>query len=162
GVELDFLTMTGNVPLLERSGVVARAYGVDTSSAVRFVCTFFAALRIVRARRYDTVLDFEQFVKISSILGFFSGARERIGFNTDGQRRGFMYTRRVVYTDSDHMSGIFARLTRPLGVEGPLPDVRLPLADAERRGARAFLVEAGAGPAPLPAVARPLRRGLQL
>jgi ADP-heptose:LPS heptosyltransferase len=151
-VEIDFLTMPGNVPLLERSGVVRRAFAVDTSTVGRFLSTLWAALGRVRTRGYDTVLDFEQFVKISSILGFFSGARERIGFNTDGQRRGFMYTRRVVYTDSDHMSAIFARLTRPLGVGGPLPDVRLPIEDGERRAARAFLAESGVGPDHFPVV----------
>lgn len=160
GVEIDFLTMPGNVPLLARSGVVTHAYGVDTTTAVRFVRTLWAALRTVRGRGYDTVLDFEQFVKISSIIGFFSGAHERIGFNTDGQRRGFMYTRRVVYTDSDHMSGIFARLTRPLGVGVPLPDVRFPLADAERHHARAFLAEHGVAADHFPVVAIHLGIGM--
>jgi ADP-heptose:LPS heptosyltransferase len=160
GVEIDFLTMPGNVPLLERSGVVTRAYAIDTSSAGRFLRTLWATLRTVRGRGYDTVLDFEQFVKISSILAFCSGAHERIGFNTDGQRRGFMYTRRVVYTDSDHMSAIFARLTRPLGVEGPLPEVHLPLTDAERRAAREFLAEAGVAPDHFPVVAVHLGIGM--
>jgi ADP-heptose:LPS heptosyltransferase len=160
GVEIDFLTMPGNVPLLERSGVVTHAYAVDTATVGRFLATLWAAFRTVRRRRYDTVLDFEQFVKISSIIGVLSGARERVGFNTDGQRRGFMYTRRVVYTDSDHMSAIFARLTRPLGVEGPLPEVRLPLQDAERRAARAFLAEARVAPDHFPVVAVHLGIGM--
>ncbi len=159
-VEIDFLTMPGNVALLERSGVVRRAFAVDTSTIGRFVATMWTTLGRVRRRGYDTVLDFEQFVKISSIIGFFSGAHERIGFNTDGQRRGFMYTRRVVYTDSDHMSAIFARLTRPLGVDGPLPEVRLPLADAERRAARAFLADAGLAPDHFPLVAVHLGIGM--
>jgi ADP-heptose:LPS heptosyltransferase len=160
GVEIDFLTMPGNVPLLERSGVVTKAYAVDTKTVGRFVETMWAAIRTVRERRYDVVLDFEQFVKISSIIGFLSGAHERIGFNTDGQRRGFMYTRRVVYTDSDHMSAIFARLTRPLGVESRLPEVRFPLRDDERRAARAFLAEAGVAPDHFPVVAVHLGIGM--
>ncbi|HXJ37448.1 MAG TPA: glycosyltransferase family 9 protein [Candidatus Eisenbacteria bacterium] len=160
GVEIDFLTMPGNVALLERSGVVTAAYAVDTASLGRFLSTLWAAFLNVRARRYDTVLDFEQFVKISSIIAFLSGARERIGFNTDGQRRGFTYTRRVVYTDSDHMSAIFARLTRPLGVTGPLPECRLPLADAERAKARDFLAKAGVAPDHFPIVAIHLGIGM--
>ena len=160
GVEIDFLTMPGNVALLERSGVVRRAYAVDTSTVGRFVATMWKTLGRVRRHGYDTVLDFEQFVKVSTVIAFLSGARERIGFNTDGQRRGFMYTRRVVYTDSDHMSAIFARLTRPLGVKGPLPEVRLPLADAERRAARAFLADAGVAPDHFPLVAVHLGIGM--
>ena len=56
------------------------------------------------------------FVKISAIIAYWTGAPERIGFNTDGQRRGWLYTKRVVYTDSQHMSGIFGRLLLPLGL----------------------------------------------
>ena len=74
GVEIDFLTMPGNVLLLERSGVVTHAFAVDTKTVGRFAATLWAVLGTVRRRGYDTVLDFEQFVKISSIIGFFSGA----------------------------------------------------------------------------------------
>jgi heptosyltransferase I len=160
GVEIDFLTLPGNVSLLERSGVCTRVLSVDVSSAGRFVSSFLAMLRDVRARRYDTVLDFEQFVKVSTVIAYLSGARERIGFNTDGQRRGFAYTTRVVYTDSDHMTGIFARLTRPLGVEGPLPDVLLALTDDERRKAREFLASHGVQPGHVPVVAMHLGIGM--
>jgi hypothetical protein len=158
-VEIDFLTMTGNVPLLERSGLVRRTLGVDTGALGPFVRTMTAAIVAVRSRGYDTVLDFEQFVKISTILAFLSGARERIGFNTDGQRRGFLYTKRVVYTDSDHMSAIFARLLGPLGIAGDLPAVGFPLRTAERERARAFLAGAGVPPEHFPLVAMHLGIG---
>lgn len=151
--EVDFLTMQGNVELLERSGVVTRAVGVDTSTIGRFVGSMWRMLGFVRARGYDTVVDFEQFVKVSTVLAYLSGARERIGFNTDGQRRGFAYTTRVVYTDSEHMRDIYARLTRPLDVTGPLPTVRLSLRPEERAKAGAFLAEAGVGAGHFPVVA---------
>ena len=151
-VEIDFLTLGSNVTLLERSGVVNRALGVDVSSLTRFAVSLVRALRDVRARAYDTVLDFEQFVKISSLIGYVSGARERVGFNTDGQRRGFMYTTRVVYTDSQHMSEIFARLTHPLGVVDGLRPVTLSLRDEERRRVGDFLVAQGVEPGHFPLV----------
>jgi len=160
GVEIDFMTLIGNASLLERSGVVTRVLPVDVGSVGRFARSFLDTMRTVRARRYDTVLDFEQFVKISTVIGFLSGARERIGFNTDGQRRGFMYTKRVVYTDSDHMTGIFARLTRALDVNGKLPDVTLPLTDAERTKAREFLAQQGVAPGHFPVVAMHLGIGM--
>ena len=80
-----------------------------------------------RRRRYDLVLDFEQFIKLSTVLAFLTGAPRRIGFNTDGQGRGSLYTTRVVYRDGDHMSQVFLRLLRPLGVElSPEPlDIRI-------------------------------------
>jgi len=141
--ELDFLTMVGNLDLLERSQTVTHTLGVDTSSLGSFVRSMATALRFIRQRQYDSVLDFEQFIKISTIIAFLSGARERIGFNTDGQRRGFMYTRRVVYTDSDHQSAIFARLTHALGVTDSLPAVTLRLETSERQRVRDFLAQVG-------------------
>jgi len=153
GAEIDFLTLDSNVPLLERTGAVTRALGVDVGSVRRFSVSLISALRTVRASEYDTLLDFEQFVKISSLIGYVSGARERVGFNTDGQRRGFMYTTRVVYTDSQHMSEIFARLTHPLGVMDGLKPVTLRLRDEERQRVRDFLAAAGVEPGRFPVVA---------
>ncbi len=158
--EVDFLTLVGNVALLERSGAVTRAIGVDVGGVARFVRSLVAVLRLVRRRRYDTVVDFEQFVKVSTVIGVLSGARERIGFNTDGQRRGFMYTRRVVYTDSEHMSVLFARLLRPLDVSGELPPVTLRLERAERERVQDFLSAAGVAAERFPLVAIHLGIGM--
>ena len=141
--EVDFLTLAGNVPLLERSGTVTRALGVDVGTLPRFLSSLAGALREVRRRRYDSVIDFEQFVKISAVIGFLTGARERIGFNTDGQRRGFLYTTRVVYTDSEHTSALFARLLRPFGITGALPPASLRVEATERQRVRDFLAGAG-------------------
>ncbi len=150
--EIDFLTLAGNAGLFERSGLVSRVHTVDTSSARRFLGSLWRTVQELRARRYDVVLDFEQFVKISTILAWTSGTPERIGFNTDGQRRGFLYTTRVVYTDSDHMSAIYARLLRPLGINGPLPSTMLTLSARDRTAPEAFLREAGVAPSHFPLV----------
>ncbi|HYY06304.1 MAG TPA: glycosyltransferase family 9 protein, partial [Candidatus Limnocylindria bacterium] len=125
GAELDFLTLEENCTLLERSGLVSNALGVTMRGFGPFLRSLWQAMRRVRARRYDLVVDFEQFVKLSAIVAFLSGAPERIGFNTDGQRRGWLFTSRVVYTDSEHMSRIFMRLLKPLGIVDPHRRVHL-------------------------------------
>src|SRR2546425_2339295 len=158
--ELDFLTLSGNVPLLERSGALTRVRALDVAGLRPFLRTFAAELGAIRRRGYDTVLDFEQFVKVSTVIAFLSGARERIGFNTDGQRRGFLYTTRVVYTDSDHMSAISARLVRPLGLTGELPPASLTIREEERQKVRTFLIDAGVAPSHFPLVAIHLGIGM--
>src|SRR5437867_1349765 len=160
GAEIDFLTLSGNVPLLERSGVLTRVRALDVAGVAPFLRSLAVELGAIRRRGYDTVLDFEQFVKISTIIAFLSGARERVGFNTDGQRRGFLYTTRVVYTDSDHMSAIFARLIRPLDVTGELPAPTLQLRDQERQKVRALLAREGVTPDRFPLVAMHLGIGM--
>lgn len=158
--EVDFMTMPGNTALLERSGLVRRAIAVDSTSLGRFLRSFTSAMREVRGRRYDAVLDFEQFVKISCIIGFLSGTGVRVGFNTDGQRRGFTYSTRVVYTDSDHTTDIFARLLRPFGITGPLPTPTLPLGTDDRAAARDFLAASGLAPDHTPLVVLHLGMGM--
>jgi len=150
--ELDFATLPGNVAVLERAGLVTRVLTVDVSGVLGFVRSLAALVVTLRRRGYDTVVDFEQFVKVSTVLGFLTGAEERIGFNTDGQRRGFLYTTRVVYTDSEHTSELFARLLRPFGISGPLPRVGLRIEDSERQRVDEVLREAKVSPGHFPVV----------
>ena len=121
GAEIDFLTLEGNRSLLEASGLTTNVLTARLDSPLLFLRGVVSALMTARARHYDVVIDFEQFIKISAIFAYCTGTPERIGFNTDGQNRAWLYTTRVVYTDSEHMSGIFRRVLRPLGIR---PDPR--------------------------------------
>jgi len=145
-VEIDFLTLPGNEALLEQSGLMARVLTVEVATFPRFARAVARLVQALRARGYDTVLDFEQFLKVSGIFGFLSGAPELIGFDTEGQHRGWLYTTRVVSTDSVHTRDLFLRLAAPLGVpSGAAPAWRLPVADADRARVRALLPSGGAG-----------------
>jgi ADP-heptose:LPS heptosyltransferase len=147
-VEIDFLTLPGNAPLLARSGLVDRILTVDLASFPRFVQSAMALLADLRGRGYDTVLDFEQFLKVSGIFAFCTGAPELIGFDTEGQRRGWLYTTRVVSTDSQHTQDIFLRLAAPLGVRaGRAAPWTLPVTADDRARVQQLLDDAGrAGP----------------
>jgi ADP-heptose:LPS heptosyltransferase len=150
--EIDFLTLVDNEQVLRRSGLVRRTIGIQIGDFQAFFRSVWDALRTVRTRRYDLVIDFEQFVKFSAIIAFASGAPDRIGFNTDGQRRGWLYTVRVVYTDSEHMSRIFLRVVRPLGVGGSPGRIELATEEAERDRVDEFLAEHGVEPGRFPII----------
>jgi heptosyltransferase-3 len=139
-VAIDFLTLPGNVALLRQSGLVSEARTVDVSGMGAFLASVLALVRDLREARYDTVLDFEQFMKLSGIFAFLTGAPVRVGFNTDGQARGWLYTHRIAYADTDHMADIFMRLLLPFErAIYPAPRVRLPVAPEARERARALL-----------------------
>ena len=105
-VEIDFLTLPGNRPLLDQSGLVARTLTVEVESFPDFLRSVLKLLAGLRSG-YDAVLDFEQFMKLSGIFAFLTRAPCRVGFNTEGQARGWLYTHRVAYADTDHMADIF-------------------------------------------------------
>ncbi|MBW2274618.1 MAG: glycosyltransferase family 9 protein [Deltaproteobacteria bacterium] len=142
-VEVDFLTLPENRSLLELSGLVRRVLAVDTTSYGSLAGSLLKNLRDIITRRYDVVIDFEQFVKLSAIIAFLSGAPHRFGFNTDGQRRGWLYTTRIVYTDSEHMSQTFMRLLRPLQIDTSPGEVTFATGPESETAVQALLDEHG-------------------
>jgi ADP-heptose:LPS heptosyltransferase len=142
-VEVDFLTLPENRSLLELSGLVHRVLAVDTSSYGSLAKSLLVNIRDIITRRYDVVIDFEQFVKLSAIIAFLSGAPHRFGFNTDGQRRGWLYTTRIVYTDSEHMSQTFMRLLRPLQIDTSPGEINFATGPEAEEAVQALLDEHG-------------------
>jgi ADP-heptose:LPS heptosyltransferase len=149
-VEIDVLTLPGNASLLEQSRVVRRVLTTDVTTTARFAGSVWRLFTELGRGGYDVVLDFEQFLKVSGIFAFLTRARRRVGLNTEGQHRAWLYTTRIAYTDSEHTVDVFRRLSAPFGVEGARPrSWRLPIPDAAAQTARARLAAAG-----LPAAAR--------
>jgi heptosyltransferase I len=150
GVEVDFLTLPANAAFLAGTGLVRRVITVEVDTLPAFARGVARLLRDLRAGGYDTVLDFEQFLKISGIFAFWTGAPERIGFDTEGQHRGALYTTRVVSTDSAHTTDMFLRLVAPLGAPAARgPAVTLPVAPADREQVAALLAAEAPGTGPL-------------
>lgn len=141
--EIDFLTLDGNRSLLEASGLTTNVVTAGLGSSFEFIAGVWRAIRFTRSRRYDAVIDFEQFIKISAIVAYCTGARHRVGFNTDGQNRAWLYTTRVVYTDSEHMSGIFRRVLRPFGIGPSERPVRMRIAPADSEAVANMLAAGG-------------------
>jgi ADP-heptose:LPS heptosyltransferase len=153
GVELHFLSLEENRSLLERSGLVDRVWSVNGDGYARIFLDLFRVFVAIRRARYDLVLDFEQFIKLSTIITWLTGAPHRFGFNTDGQGRGGLYTTRVVYRDGDHMSQVFMRLLRPLGVERSTESLELRIDAEEVAAVDRFLAASGIGAGRHPLVA---------
>jgi ADP-heptose:LPS heptosyltransferase len=151
--EIDFLTLRENRDLAQRSGLIDRVLPLRIDGYRQLAGSLSKIFRSLRQRRYDLVIDFEQFIKLSTIIAFASGARDRIGFNTDGQRRGWLYTTRVVYTDSEHMSRIFARLLRPLEIDTSPGPFELATRPEEESRLGELLAAAGVEPGHFPLIA---------
>jgi len=85
----------------------------------RNLFTFAASLikQIIRLRRkkIDLVIDFELFMRISSIIAFLSGAKLRAGFyryGIEGLYRGNFYDFKCCYNQNTHISKNFLALTK--------------------------------------------------
>ncbi|MDD5491388.1 MAG: lipopolysaccharide heptosyltransferase II [bacterium] len=70
----------------------------------------------LRKEYFDLAIDFDQWLRISPLLAFLSGAEQRIGFQTVGQYRDRIYTKRVVHDASKHEVECFLDLLRALDI----------------------------------------------
>ena len=51
-------------------------------------------IRKLRKEKFDLALDFDQWLRLSPLLAFFSGAEQRVGFRTAGQQACMGYVQR--------------------------------------------------------------------
>lgn len=68
--------------------------------------------------RVDTVIDFEFFSRFSALVSYLSGAGMRIGlhhYKIEGLKRGDLFTHRVPYNGTCHVSRVFFALAISLG-----------------------------------------------
>lgn len=131
----------------------------DSGGRHRSVGARIRFLASLRGARYDKVYVLKRSFS-SAVIAFLTGARERIGFDTEG--RGFLLSRKVPYRHDVHEVENFLEVLRADGV--PVADDYLEawISPAEQAAADAFLAGQGfAGEAPLvgihPFTANPAR-----
>jgi len=107
-------------------------------------------------RKYDLVIDMEEYLNISAIIAFFTG-KERIGFSHG--IRSNLYTQTVDYNDKQHVVYTFLDLLKPLGIKKTvekLPKLNYSIKDKKnidnllkkyKIGKKGFLVGFGVGAA---------------
>lgn len=137
---------------------------LDVSSPWALFIDTLRFAREARRRRIDTTVNLEAFTRFSTLLGYLSGARRRVGFHRfsqEGLYTGDLVTHRVAYNTHVHTAQSFLTLvdaigepadTVPLGKTPvrALPSLsRLETDESARAHIRLVLQEAGGG-APLP------------
>jgi ADP-heptose:LPS heptosyltransferase len=105
-------------------------------SLATFTGDFLKALRVMRARQVDTVIDMEFFSRASAIFAFLSGATTRAGlhrFTGELPDRGDLMSHRVLYNPHLHISVQYAALVEAaLGSPDDEPLLKRPAAAIDR------------------------------
>jgi ADP-heptose:LPS heptosyltransferase len=79
----------------------------------------------LNSKKAATALDFDQWLRISPVIAFLSGAGKRIGFKTRGQFRHYLYTSSVAHSEGKHEIECFFDLIRVLGIGVTAEDTEL-------------------------------------
>ena len=106
--ELDLVSESRNVSVVPSDSISGKRYCYDRHP--------FQLLRALRARRYDVVVDLEQFHHFSAIFSWLTGAHTRVGFRIN-PRRNNLYTHLVDYDLEGFEGHEFMRVLGPLGIQ---------------------------------------------
>jgi ADP-heptose:LPS heptosyltransferase len=144
--EIHFLTLEHNAGMLQHVAGLDRLITFEPAGLVSALLDLLRTLGSLRKNRYELVLDFEQFLKVSPLMAGLSGAAQTIGFRTEGQARHALYNVKVPYRRDRHMSLTFGDIVRSAGIstEG-LPPVEVPRSETAAAQAAALLPR-GRGP----------------
>ncbi len=119
---VHWLTFRHNRRIVDALGLVPpeNVIAINVTGAAAFLSSTRRAVAEVRARRVDTVFDFELFARFSALVSALSGARRRVGFSMfhqEGLYRGSLLTHPVLYNCHQHVAKNF--LAQVLALERP-------------------------------------------
>lgn len=115
---VDMLCEKRNAEVFTMSDVVRQIYLYDRGFDL------IACLK----NKYDTVIDTEQWHRLSAVVGYLTGAHVRIGFNTN--ERGNLFTYKHPYSHDVYEVYSFFHLIEPLLQEKPSFDEDVPFIES--------------------------------
>ena len=103
-----------------------------------YLIKFIAGLR---GNNFDLSIDADQWLRISSLLCFLSGVKQRIGFKTPGQYKHFLFTQAVPHSRDKHEIECFFDLLGSLNIKIKPQDkcLEFPVSDEAMETAKIIL-----------------------
>jgi len=117
--EINFLTLSSNYNAIQLTEVIDEIYTINTQSPISFIKTWCIAVKVLKSKEYDVIIDFEQFARFSALLTWQIGSKKNIGFKTERQHRHHLYTDSVPYNNDIHITRSFYELVIRAGVTQP-------------------------------------------
>ena len=109
----------------------------------RKLITFIMGLR---RQKFDWVIDFEHWPRLSALIAYGSGALRRIGFRSAGQHRHYLFTDVVEHVPGQHEVVNFLKIARLLGCPIKETDLEVWLKKEDWNWVRGFFNEMGINP----------------
>ena len=116
GAEICLLTLSLNKDIMETFPYIDNLYLIDTSTFFNFLSSTFRALKLIRRKRFDMLVDFEVYVNVSSIFSFFSRADLKAGITSGKDSRGLLYDVKILYKKDIHITKVYSQLLEGIDI----------------------------------------------
>ncbi len=144
--EIDFLTLSLNKNIMETYPHIDSMFLIDTSTLFKFMTSTARVMRRIRKEKFDLVIDFEIFVRISTILSFLSAAGFKAGIFSRYQLRALFYDTRITYDKKAHITETYADLARKIGARiSKIEPFGITVTDSDKKAVKNFLHKSGIG-----------------
>ena len=105
----------------------------DIFSSHKGIMGLIKLILLLRRKRFNLVIDFEQHIKLISIVSYLTGASRRIGFSNEKLGRGLLLTDKIHLDDAEHTVKNFAELVKKAGVKANITHLeRIDVPDKDR------------------------------
>ena len=105
----------------------------DIFSSHKGIIGLIKLILLLRRKRFNLVIDFEQHIKLISIVSYLTGASRRIGFSNEKLGRGLLLTDKIHLDDAEHTVKNFAELVKKAGVKANITHLeRIDVPDRDR------------------------------
>jgi len=135
--ELHFLTFKENRHAVDILGIIPKENVVTVSSRniFSFLLSSISAAWKLRWKKISVAVDMELFARLTAILSFMSGAKNRVGYfryRNEGLYRGNFLTHRVAFNPHIHMAQNFLNLIYAVhSSQKELPLTKKPVAEQD-------------------------------
>ena len=146
--ELFFVIFSKNKISLDLLGTVKseNVYMLDESSIFSLIKSAIKIIFWCRKMNIDSSIDLELFSRVTALLSFVSGAKNRVGFHAfhnEGLYRGDFLTKKVAYNPHQHIAKSFVALVDALlNPNEEIPYTKRIIPDSEIVIAKAVIDEA--------------------
>ena len=104
----------------------------------------FKIIRQIRERKFDLIIELEQYYRITTLISYFAGIKNRVGFDLPGQGRRGLYTHRVPYLIDKHEVEAFLEAANRVGADTSDKElVEIWVSDADKEYVTGLLTKAG-------------------
>ncbi len=143
--ELFFVIFSKNKISLDLLGTVKseNVYMLDESSIGSLIVSAIKFIFWCRKMNIDSTIDLELFSRVTALLSFVSGAKNRVGFHSfhnEGLYRGDFLTKKVSYNPHQHIAKSFVALVDALlNPNEEIPYTKRVIPDSEIQIAKAVI-----------------------
>ncbi len=137
GAELHFLTFKENRHAVDILGIIPKENVVTVNSRdiFSFLLSSISATWKLRWKKISVAVDMELFARLTAIISFMSGAKNRVGYfryRNEGLYRGNFLTHRVAFNPHIHMAQNFLNLIYAVhSSQKELPLTKKPVVDQD-------------------------------